>query len=136
MQFISNQVLWSVVMESRCSLQRYAQIIRLRPEDEAEYVRYHAEVWPGVLQTIADCNIRNYSIFLRGNLLFAYFEYHGADYAADMRRMAADPETQRWWKIMDPMQLPVVDAAPGAHWTELKEVFHFDGPPVAAPATL
>ncbi|QMV19605.1 L-rhamnose mutarotase [Granulicella sp. 5B5] len=110
-------------------MQRYAQIIRLRPEDEAEYVRYHAEVWPTVLQTIADCNIRNYSIFLRGDMLFAYFEYHGTDYAADMRRMAADPETQRWWKIMDPMQLPVIDAAPGDHWTQLHEVFHFDGHP-------
>ncbi len=111
------------------ALQRYAQVIRLRPEDEAEYVRHHAEVWPAVLRTIADCNIRNYSIFLRNGLLYAYFEYHGADYAADMRKMAADPETQRWWSIMDPMQLPVADAAPGERWSQLKEVFHFDGPP-------
>jgi L-rhamnose mutarotase len=30
-------------------MRRYAQIISLRAEDEAEYVRYHAEVWPTVL---------------------------------------------------------------------------------------
>ncbi len=113
------------------ALRRYAQVIRLRPEDEAEYVRHHAEVWPTVLRTIADCNIRNYSIFLRNGLLYAYFEYHGADYAADMRKMAADPETQRWWTIMDPMQLPVADAAPDERWSQLTEVFHFDGPPVS-----
>ncbi len=112
-------------------MQRYAQIIRLRPEVEAEYIRYHAAVWPSVLQTIADCNIRNYSIFLRDSTLYAYFEYHGADYAADMRKMAADPETQRWWTIMDPMQVPVETAAAGEHWSPLREVFHFDGPPVA-----
>jgi L-rhamnose mutarotase len=88
-------------------MRRYAQIISLRAEDEAEYVRYHAEVWPTVLQTIGDCNIRNYSIFLREHTLFAYFEYHGLDYASDMRKMAADAEMQRWWKIMDPMQMPV-----------------------------
>jgi uroporphyrinogen decarboxylase len=29
--------------------------------------------------------------------LFAYFEYHGTDYAADMAKMAADPKTQEWW---------------------------------------
>ena len=87
-------------------MKRYAQMIRLRPEAEAEYVRYHAAVWPTVLQTIAGCGIRNYSIFLRNGVLFAYFEYHGTDYDADMRKMAADPETQRWWSIMDPMQSP------------------------------
>lgn len=117
------------------ALQRYAQVIRLRPEDEAEYVRHHAAVWPTVLQTIADCNIRNYSIFLRNGMLFAYFEYHGSDYNADMRRMAACPHTQRWWKIMDPMQLPMEDAAPGDHWSGLREVFHFAGPPVAHTIT-
>jgi L-rhamnose mutarotase len=112
-------------------LRRYAQIISLRPEDEAEYIRYHAEVWPTVLQTIAECNIRNYSIFLREGMLFAYFEYHGTDYAADMQKMAADSETQRWWKIMDPMQMPVPDAAEGEKWSSLTEVFHTDGPPIS-----
>ncbi len=108
-------------------MQRIAQVIRLHPEAEAEYIRYHAEVWPTVLERIARCHIRNYSIFLREGVLFAYFEYHGTDYAADMRAMAADPETQRWWKIMDPMQQPMADAKPGEKWSPLREVFHFDG---------
>lgn len=110
-------------------MRRYAQIIQLRPEHEAEYVRYHAAVWPSVLKTIADCGIRNYSIFLRSGVLFAYFEYHGSDFAADMKKMAADPETQRWWSIMDPMQAPMSDALPGEKWSNLTEVFHFDGHP-------
>lgn len=109
-------------------MQRIGQIIQLNAEDEAEYVRYHKDVWPTVLATIADCNIRNYSIFLRNGLLFAYFEYHGEDYAADMRKMAACEETQRWWRIMDPMQRRLSDAAPGEKWSEMREVFHFDGP--------
>ena len=32
------------------------------------------------------CNIRNYTIFYREGVLFAYFEYHGEDFAADMAR--------------------------------------------------
>jgi L-rhamnose mutarotase len=130
MKLISVKVSWIPEGEV-LFLQRYAQVIRLRPEDQAEYIRYHAAVWPSVLQTIADCGIRNYSIFLRDGILYAYFEYHGSDYAADMRKMAADPETQRWWKIMDPMQQPVEGAAPGEHWATMREVFHFDGPPIA-----
>ena len=111
-------------------MKRYAQLIQLRPEAEAEYIRYHAAVWPTVLQTIAACGIRNYSIFLRNGVLFAYFEYHGTNFDADMRNMAADPETQRWWAIMDPMQQRMADALPGEKWSEAHEVFHFDGPAI------
>ncbi len=108
-------------------MQRMAQLIRLRPECRDEYIRYHAAVWPTVLATIEACHIRNYSIFLHDELLFACFEYYGEDYPADMRRMAADPETQRWWSIMDPMQEPLSDAPQGERWTAISEVFHFDG---------
>ena len=74
-------------------MKRYGQVVRLKPEKRDEYVRHHGAVWPGVLKTIAECNIRNYSIFEHGELLFGYFEYHGNDFAADMAKMAACPET-------------------------------------------
>jgi L-rhamnose mutarotase len=107
-------------------VRRYGQVIGLRPEHRDEYVRAHAEVWPGVLRTITECNIRNYSIFLRGDRLFAYFEYVGDDFAADMARMAADPETQRWWAWMMPMQAPLPDREEGDWWAGMEEVFHLD----------
>lgn len=109
-------------------MQRHAQVIRLKPNSREEYIRYHKAVWPSVLDTIAACNIRNYSIYLHDDTLFAYFEYHGTDYSADMRKMASDPETQRWWAIMDPMQQPLEGVREGQRWTELAEVFHVDGP--------
>lgn len=107
-------------------MRRYGMILRLRPEAEADYRRYHNAVWPEVLQTIAACNIRNYSIFLRDGLLFAYYEYVGQNYEQDMQRMAADPATQRWWAIMQPMQQPVESAKSGEWWSEMEEVFHLD----------
>lgn len=110
-------------------MRRYAQVIDLLPEHREEYIRYHKDVWPTVLATIESCNIRNYSIYLHGSLLISYFEYHGTDYEADMKRMAADSETQRWWKIMDPMQKPLPEVPAGGHWLEIPEVFHFDGAP-------
>lgn len=109
-------------------MQRYVQLIKLRPENREEYIRYHAEVWPGVLAQIERSNIRNYSIYLHDDLLIAYFEYHGEDFAADMKKMAADAETQRWWSIMDPMQIPLPEATvAGDRWLQIPEVFHFDG---------
>lgn len=111
-------------------MRRYCQLIRLRPESREEYIEYHRAVWPTVLATIDACNIRNYSIFLHDDLLIAYFEYHGEDYEADMRKMAADPETQRWWTITDAMQERLPGVGPGGKWLEVPEVFHFDGTPL------
>jgi L-rhamnose mutarotase len=107
-------------------MKRFGQVIGIRPEAFDRYVGYHAAVWPDVLRTIRDCNIRNYSIFHRDGLLFAYFEYVGADFAADMRKMADDPKTQEWWSIMMPMQAPLDTRAEGEWWATMQEVFHTD----------
>ena len=101
-------------------------MIRVRSESVETYKRYHAEVWPGVLDMIRSCNIRNYSIFLKDDFLFGYFEYHGANYAEDMAKMAADPKTQEWWDVMMPMQRPLETRAPGEWWANMEEVFHCD----------
>ncbi len=107
-------------------MRRFGQIIKVRPDRIADYERIHAEVWPEVLATIHACNMRNYSIFRHGTWLFAYFEYIGDDFAADMRKMADDPKTQEWWTHTDAMQEPVEDRAAGEWWSNMKEVFHTD----------
>lgn len=105
-------------------MKRYGSVIRLRPEKEQEYKRYHAAVWPEVLETIRLCNIRNYSIYLKDGYLFGYYEYHGEDYAADMAKMAADPKTREWWAIMQPLQEPLATRSPDEWWAAMEEVFH------------
>ncbi len=107
-------------------MKRYASVIGLKPEHRVEYERLHADVWPTVLKQIHDSNIRNYSIYRYGELLFAYFEYVGSDFSADMARMAADENTQRWWDLCKPLQTPVADRAPGDWWMDVLEVFHTD----------
>ena len=105
---------------------RYGQIIGIKPGALERYARYHAKVWPEILSKITECNIRNYSIFHKDGLLFAYFEYVGRDYQADMEKMAADPKTQEWWDIMKPLQEPVATRAEGEWWADMREVFHCD----------
>jgi L-rhamnose mutarotase len=107
-------------------MQRFGQVIRIKPEAVDEYERLHAAVWPEVLDMIRQCNIRNYSIFRHGDLLFAYFEYDGTDFSADMAKMAADPATQRWWAINKPLQEPLPDRAEGEWWATMREIFHTD----------
>jgi L-rhamnose mutarotase len=105
---------------------RRGSIIRLRPEMRDEYLRLHAEVWPAVEAAITASNIRNYSIFLHGDLLFAYYEYIGHDLDADLARIAADPATQRWWTLTDPCQERLPDAVPGEQWSAMTPVWHLD----------
>lgn len=110
---------------------RVGMVTGLKPEKAAYYKALHAEAWDGVLAAIKQYNIRNYSIYVKeidGKLyLFSYYEYIGDDYEADMKRIAADTTTQRWWGETDPCQLPLPEAAEnGVIWTPMEEVFHTD----------
>ncbi|MCP4385599.1 MAG: L-rhamnose mutarotase [Hyphomicrobiales bacterium] len=109
-------------------MERMGQVLTLKPGTVAEYKRLHSDVWPSVLKVISDCNIRNYSIFLKEpeNLLFAYWEYHGADFAGDMAKMVASEDTQRWWDICGPLQQPLESRGEGEWWARMEQVFFTD----------
>ena len=112
-------------------MKRYGSVIGVREDKIEEYKKLHAEVWPDVLKMISECNITNYSIFLRklpdGNhYLFSYFEYVGNDFEADCAKMAADEITQKWWEVCIPCQKPLDDRAEGEWWANMEEVFHHD----------
>lgn len=122
----------AAILSASCSTappQRFASVTGLNPEKEAYYRELHARPWPTILAKIKDCNIRNYSIYrseIAGRAyLFSYFEYVGKDIAADMKKMAQDPETGRWWKETDPCQVPLPAAKKkGGIWADAEEVFH------------
>jgi len=110
---------------------RYGSVIGIKPENIEEYKKLHAAVWPEILDKLRDVNIRNYSIYLaevkKGEwYLFSYFEYTGDDFKADMKKMGDDPNTQRWWKHTDPLQVAVETRKEGEWWHGIEEVFHMD----------
>jgi L-rhamnose mutarotase len=112
-------------------IQRFAMFTGLKRKKMAYYKQLHAAVWPAVQKKITECNIKNYSIFLKeiNNrlLLFSYFEYTGTDFDRDMKKMATDTATQRWWKETDPCQEPLPEAAAKKQtWSSMEEVFHED----------
>jgi len=112
-------------------VKRFGSVTGLRPEKIAYYKQLHANAWPEVLKKIKECHIRNYSIYMQrldsNYYLFSYFEYNGNDFEGDMKKMADDPNTQRWWKETDPCQLPLPEAAgKNQIWTDMEQVFHTD----------
>lgn len=108
-------------------VKRFGSVIGLNPAKEQYYRELHANVWPAVIDRVRRSNIRNYSIYITAidgkKYLFSYFEYIGRDFASDMRAIAEDPETQRWWKETDPCQIQLASRKPDAHWSDMEMVF-------------
>ncbi|KAK3111297.1 hypothetical protein LTR53_013593 [Teratosphaeriaceae sp. CCFEE 6253] len=109
---------------------RIAQVVHLRRDSLQAYKDCHAAVWPAVLAQIKDCNISDYSIYLDESTmtLFASMKYDGEDFDADMEKMKANEEVQKWWRMTDSMQESFVDGSKGSMdpkgwWRGLEEVF-------------
>lgn len=74
---------------------------------------------------IRQSDIRNYSIYLKDDVLFSYFEYHGSAMQSSAK-MAAHKKTQEWRVITQRVQEPVPNRKQGEGWAEMGEVFHMD----------
>ncbi len=112
-------------------MKRYGWVIGVKEEKLDEYKTLHANVWPAVIERIRQCNIGNYSIYERElpdgkHYLFAYLEYSGEDFEADMAALAADATIQKWWDVCKPCQEPLANRAEGEWWSDMEEVFHCD----------
>jgi L-rhamnose mutarotase len=111
-------------------IKRHGSVIGMDPEKEEYYRRLHADCWEAVLERLRMSNIQNYSIYvteLEGKkYLFSYFEYVGNDYESDMKGIANDPDTQKWWAETDPCQIKLPNRHEGENWTEMEMVFLMD----------
>lgn len=105
--------------------QRFAFIVDVVPEHRAEYLRLHAAVWPEVEAALSAHHVTNYSIFVLEDTLVGYYEYTGADHAADLAACDAEPVVQRWLALTDPCQVAFGRRArPGDRWRAMQEVWH------------
>lgn len=114
------------VAASHGGRQRLGMVIELKPECYEAYTDAHADSHHGVRDLLVRYGLVNFSIFhqeVHGkHLLFLYCEYVGADYAADMARLSAEPRDVAWHVLMDPMQTSL--RAEGGGWTPMKHVFY------------
>jgi len=105
-------------------VRRFGQMIKIKPDGLEAYKKWHANPLPGVNEIIKECNIQNYSIYSRGDYLFAYMEYVGEDYEGDMAKMAASPITQQWWDLVKPLMQPLDDRKEGEFWSDMEEIYY------------
>lgn len=108
----------------------FGQIGRLKPECIHVYCRLHekdvySREWSGVLQLIRDCNIRNYSIFIKDDIVFGYFEYVGEEYKTDMKKMADNPLNQLWWAQTRPCFTKYAEDSSEAFYSDMRQIFHW-----------
>lgn len=106
--------------------QIFGQIGILKREKVEEYKKLHENVWPGVLKTIFECNLRNYSIFIQETQVFSYFEYVGKDYEADMKKMEADETTQEWWKHTKPCFERYSVSQESEFYHDMEQIFYYE----------
>ena len=104
-------------------MERVGFTMRLLPGQEAEYRRRHATVWPEMLAALKGAGCRDYSIYIRGEDLFAYLVVD--DVAAFRKVMAASPVNDSWQAEMAALIDPLTDPATGFH-QRLEEIFHLD----------
>ena len=107
-------------------MKRIGEVVKIKPECLEAYKAHHADPWPGINEMIKECNIQNYSIFQRGEYLFAYYEYVGNDFEADLKKMEEDPVSQRWEVLMRSMMNPVDGCKEGEFWTGMSEIYHLE----------
>jgi L-rhamnose mutarotase len=100
---------------------RVAWTARLRPDKVDAYVAAHANVWPDVLDAIRAAGIRDYSIWLWEDRVFA--QYETDDHEASLRIEAAAEATQRWRAHMREYFTEELATA-GVTW--LPEIFRLD----------
>ncbi len=65
-------------------------------------------------------------ISMEENTWISYFEYPSVDFASDIKSIADDPETQKWWRETDACQIPLPQKRTGSRWSELEMVFRME----------
>ncbi|MBS1803250.1 MAG: L-rhamnose mutarotase [Acidobacteria bacterium] len=107
---------------SYSSLNRYAFMLRIRPEAAADYEAAHRAVWPEMLALLKDAGISEYSIYRRDELLILALRAN--DFDAAWRRIENDPVNLRWQAAMAPYFAPMGPLRPGERFPMFEEIFY------------
>ncbi|TWT89803.1 L-rhamnose mutarotase [Pseudobythopirellula maris] len=110
-------------------VRRFASFVELVPEQEQQYRKMHAEVWPQVVAACKRANMRNYCIWIQEigdkKYVFRHFEYTGSDPEADFAAVAEDPTIkEQWWPLTDGCMRPVPGTPADEMWREADLAMH------------
>jgi len=108
----------------------FGRMINLRndPEKVADYIRYHAEVWPEVLEGLRTGGVTDMKIFLRGQRMFMYMTANDDYNPGKPSDTEPHPRVLEWDKIMRTLQERSPEATDDEWWAEMEMVFDMHWP--------
>ncbi|MCL2187315.1 MAG: L-rhamnose mutarotase [Defluviitaleaceae bacterium] len=78
-------------------MERVTWKARIKPNQKAEYIKRHDEIWPEMTEALNEAGVHNYTIWCVGDELFGYYEAEkGRQFAADTQ---AASEVVAKWKV-------------------------------------
>lgn len=94
------------------------------PTSIAAYRRYHANVWPEVLQSLHDAGIQHAEIYLLGSRLFMILEVDERfSFEAKGKADLENEKVREWEALMWNFQKPLLQAKPGEKWLLMERIF-------------
>lgn len=104
-------------------MRRIGMAIRIKPECIEEYISLHKNPDYELLLALEESNIRNNTVFQVEDILFNYFEYHGADFELDWLKYTESEIVRELFAKMRGFFLPVGENFPKTGWSIMNEVF-------------
>ena len=106
---------------------RHVFLVNLRddPAAIAAYRDYHRRVWPDVIDSLRRAGVDAMDIHLLGRTAVMIVEVgDGVDVRrAFVAHRASSPRVVEWEQLMQSLQEPSPDAAPGEWWAQMEPVF-------------
>ncbi len=108
----------------------FGRMINLQndPEKVADYIRYHAEVWPEVLEGLRTGGVTDMKIFLRGQRMFMYMTANDDYNPRSPSDTTPHPRVLEWDRLMRTLQEPSPEATEDEWWAEMEMVFDMHWP--------
>lgn len=108
---------------------RHCFALDLKPDAAliAEYEKYHREVWPEVLESLATAGIEQLEIYRIENRLFMIMEVNNG-FSFERKQMLdeSNETVQKWEKLMWDYQQALPSALPGQKWMMMDKIFQFN----------
>lgn len=105
---------------------RYCFALDLKDDPNliAAYEEYHRSVWPEIIQSIKEADIKSLEIYRVSNRLFMMMET-GSNFSFEKKAQAdaQNPMVVQWEKLMWEYQQALPAAKPGEKWMLMDKIF-------------
>lgn len=92
-----------------------------------QYVAYHQNVWPEILDSLRKCGIENLEIYKRSNRLFMIMEVDEDFSFAKKKKMdAANEKVREWESLMLKFQQKLPQTPKGEKWVPMTKIFELN----------